>query len=89
MIAVVSIAVGTLYSSGPLSLQYSASVNAAIEAVDPACLPPLITPLMSERRVRCVFARQLNPFTKLADGTTRIDGSRGGGRKNGSVKLKN
>lgn len=81
MIAVVSIAVRTLYSSGPLSLQYSASVNAAIEAVDPACLPPLITPLMSERHVRCVFARQLNPFTKLADGTTWIDGSRGGEKK--------
>lgn len=81
MIAVVSIAVRTLYSSGPLSLQYSASVNAAIEAVDPACLPPLITPLMSERHVRCVFAQQLNPFTKLADGTTWIDGSRGGGEK--------
>lgn len=88
MIAVVSIAVRTLYSSGPLSLQYSASVNAAIEAVDPGCLPPLITPLMSGRHVCCVYARQLYPFTKLADGTTRIDGSQGG-RKNESVKLKN
>lgn len=87
MIAVVSIAVRTLYSSRPLSLQYSASVNAAIEAVDPGCLPPLITPLMSERQVGCVFAWRLNPFTELADGTTWIDDSRGG--KNGSVKLKN
>lgn len=87
MIAVVSIAVRTLYSSRPLSLQYSASVNVAIEAVDPCCLLPLITPLTSERHVACVFAWRLNPFAKLADGTTWIDdrfGSRagwgGGGR---------
>lgn len=79
MIAVVSIAVRTLYSSRPLSLQCSASVNAAIEAVDPGCLLPLITPLMSERHVCCVFAWWLNPFTKLVDGTTWIDESQGAG----------